>query len=292
MILVDMNQITIGAIMAESKGKPVLNTDLIRHMVINNLRMLRTKFHEKYGELVICYDYPHSWRKDFFPNYKEARRRNRKNSDFDWSALFKLLNEIRDELKENFPYRVLSVANCEADDVIAVLAMEHCAKEPILIVSSDGDFQQLQKYPNIDQYSPLMKKIIKCDDSEIYLFEHVIRGDASDGVPNILSPDDVFIREGVRQSSISKKKYEEWLKTWNNSGMSFFRDICSISQDPQVVANINRNITLIAFDSIPKDIRGNIVKAFDDSQPAAREKIMNYFMNKGMRNLIQYASEF
>ena len=291
MILVDMNQITIGAIMAESKGKPSLNPDLIRHMVINNLRMLRSKYYEKYGELVICYDYPFNWRKNQFSAYKEARRRDRKASDFDWSALFKLLNEIRDELVANFPYKVLNVTACEADDVIAVLARHYCKTESVLIVSSDGDFQQLQKYSNIDQYSPILKKFIRCDDPAEYLFEHVVRGDASDGVPNILSPDDIFLQETGRQSPISKKKYDAWLATWQDSGTTN-RDIKSIAQDDQMLARINRNSILIDFDNIPEQLNTEVLNQYNSMQPAGREKIVNYFMTKGMRNLIQHASEF
>jgi hypothetical protein len=291
MILVDMNQITIGAIMAESKGKPSLNPDLIRHMVVNNLRTIRGKQHQNYGELVICYDSPYTWRKQLFKYYKESRKRDRKNSDFDWSELFKLLNEIKTELIENFPYKVVAVDRCEADDIIAVLSKEISKTEKVLIVSSDGDFQQLQKYPNIDQYSPILKKMLNCDDPHEYLFEHVVRGDSSDGVPNILSPDDIFVQENARQSPISKKKYENWLDIWKNSGTTN-REVCSITTDPEIVANINRNSTLIDFDYIPKDLQDSILNQYNTVQPAGRDKIMNYFMTKGMRNLIQHASEF
>jgi hypothetical protein len=291
MILVDMNQITIGNIMAESKGQPSLNPDLIRHMVINNLRTIRNKYSQQYGEMVICYDYPRSWRKNLFPQYKEARKRERKNSDFDWPALFNLLNEIKQELVEYFPYKVMQVEYCEADDVIAVLARSNSQKEKILIISSDGDFQQLQKYPNIDQYSPILKKMISCDDPSEYLFEHIVRGDSSDGVPNILSPDDVFIQETGRQSPISKKKYQTWLDAWKNSGTTN-RDIKSISQDDNMLININRNSILIDFDNIPEQLCSDVLNKYETMPTAGRDKIVNYFMTKGMRNLIQHASEF
>jgi hypothetical protein len=291
MILVDMNQITIGNIMAESKGQPSLNPDLIRHMVINNLRTIRSKYHKEYGEMVICYDYPRSWRKNLFPQYKEARKRERKNSDFDWPGLFNLLNEIKQELTENFPYKVMQIEYCEADDVIAILARNNSHKEKILIVSSDGDFQQLQKYPNIDQYSPILKKLVKCEDPAEYLFEHVVRGDSSDGVPNILSPDDIFIQETGRQSPISKKKYENWLELWKNSGTTN-RNIKSISQDDNMLININRNSILIDFDNIPEQLCADVLNKYETMPTAGRDKIVNYFMTKGMRNLIQHASEF
>lgn len=48
MILIDMNQMTIANIMSESKGKPVFNENLIRHMIINNLRILKNKFSFEY----------------------------------------------------------------------------------------------------------------------------------------------------------------------------------------------------------------------------------------------------
>jgi hypothetical protein len=286
-----MNQITIGNIMAESKGQPSLNPDLIRHMVINNLRTIRSKYHKEYGEMVICYDYPRSWRKNLFPQYKEARKRERKNSDFDWPGLFNLLNEIKQELTENFPYKVMQIEYCEADDVIAILARNNSHKEKILIVSSDGDFQQLQKYPNIDQYSPILKKLVKCEDPAEYLFEHVVRGDSSDGVPNILSPDDIFIQETGRQSPISKKKYENWLELWKNSGTTN-RNIKSISQDDNMLININRNSILIDFDNIPEQLCADVLNKYETMPTAGRDKIVNYFMTKGMRNLIQHASEF
>lgn len=291
MILVDMNQITIGNIMAESKGNPIVNEDLIRHMVVNSLRTIRTKNQEKYGELIVCYDYPGSWRKRAFSFYKENRKKQRKKSDVDWSALFDLLNRIRVEITENLPYKVMIADNCEADDIIAVLAKNFHSKENVLIVSSDGDFQQLQKYPNIDQYSPIMKKLIRCEDPYEYLFEHVIRGDSSDGVPNILSPNDVFLQEGTRQSSISSKKYAAWLETWKNSGTTN-RDIYSITNDAIIVDNINRNRTLIDFDCIPEAIQQSILDKYQSIKPASRDKIMTYFASKGMRNLIQHISEF
>lgn len=292
MILVDMNQITIGTIMAESKGKPVLQEDLIRHMVINNIRNIRTKNHNMYGELVICYDNHRSWRKDSFVYYKQSRKEKRDTSDVNWKELFEILNKIKTEISENLPYKVLCVDNCEADDIIAVVCKENHHKDNILIVSSDGDFQQLQKYPNVNQYSPIHKKMLKCNNPEEYLFEHIIRGDSSDGVPNILSQDDIFTIDGKRQSSITAKKYEEYRKLWIDSGKYGFMDVCHISTDPFVLKNINRNITLIDFESIPENIQTKIKDAYENTVPAKRNKIMNYFVSKNMKNMIEHISEF
>ena len=42
-----------------------------------------------------------------------------------------------------------------------------------------------------------------------FLREQIIKGDRSDGVPNILSDDDIFLRD-ERQKPINKKRLEEW----------------------------------------------------------------------------------
>ena len=53
---------------------------------------------------------------------------------------------------------------CEADDVIGALVhntQEFGNFEPIMIISSDKDFIQLQKFSNVKQFSPLQKKFLQ-----------------------------------------------------------------------------------------------------------------------------------
>jgi len=127
-----------------------IEEDLIRHMVLNSIRMLRSKFSDKYGELVICCDSKHYWRRDIFPYYKANRKKDRDKSDVDWPSLFTFLNKVKQELRDYFPYKVIEVDGAEADDIIGTLVREHHLMENyILIVSSDKDFMQLQKYKNV-----------------------------------------------------------------------------------------------------------------------------------------------
>ena len=133
---------------------------------------------------------------------------NLNNSDslpLDWDCIFGILNSVKEELIKFFPYKVLEVYGAEADDIIAV-----CVKKNVdgksLIISSDKDFQQLQKYPNVTQYSPVLKKFYETDSPQEYIYEHILRGDAGDGIPNYLSPDDTFIN-GIKSKPIMKKKY-------------------------------------------------------------------------------------
>ena len=213
MILVDMNQVTISNLMVQinqSKTKSV-DEDLVRHMVLNSLRMYRTKFGDKFGELVLTYDSRRYWRRDYFPNYKANRKKSRESSSLDWNSIFQSLNAIRDEIRETFPYKVVEVEGAEADDCIAAI-VQHISVTPnefeqILILSGDKDFIQLHKHNFVKQYSPVLKKFINNIDPSIYIREHVLRGDTSDGVPNFLSKDDTFTNGG-RQRPLIKKRIE------------------------------------------------------------------------------------
>ena len=102
MILVDMNQVTISNLMMQigSKQQNEVDEDLVRHMVLNSIRMYRSRFQGEYGELVLCYDSKKYWRRDYFPNYKSNRKKDRANSGLDWNVIFETLNSIRDEIKD------------------------------------------------------------------------------------------------------------------------------------------------------------------------------------------------
>lgn len=283
MILVDMNQMTIANIMSESKGKPSYNEDLIRHMIINNLRLLKNKFSNEYGNIVLCYDSPLSWRKLKYSFYKQNRKKTRDESDFDWKKLYLFLNTMKEDLRSNFPYKVMDCEGCEADDIIAVLCKNY--KEKTVIISGDEDFFQLQKYDYVFQYSGYHKKLVKCDNPKEYLFEHVIRGDASDGIPNILSKEDIFITGG-RQTRISTKKLDEWKSLCNLSGYD------QISTDASIIANISRNRELIDFDYIPEKYQDSILNRYNNIVPASKNNLVPYFMEKGLKNLMENITEF
>nr|MBC8517465.1 hypothetical protein [Euryarchaeota archaeon] len=222
MILVDLNQIAISNLMVSintyNKNQEI-NEDLLRHMVLNSLRAYKVRFGEEYGDLVICCDARHYWRRDIFPFYKAGRKKDRAASTLDWTLIFETLNKIRDEIKEYFPYIVLDVDRAEADDIIAVLVQHASPFDQKLILSGDKDFMQLQKYNNVDQYAPVQKKFIRTDSPQAFLKEQIIRGDRGDGIPNCLSSDDVLVK-GERQKSISKKKLSGWMASdpedWND----------------------------------------------------------------------------
>ena len=211
MILVDLNQVLISNLMAQVRGKADVkpNKEMIRFMVLNSLRGINVKFKEEYGDMVLCSDAGDPWRRDFFPLYKHSRKAARQDGPFDWDNIFNIITEIKNEVKENFPYKVMYVANSEADDLIATICKLQ-EEDKYLIVSGDKDFIQLHHYGNVYQWSPLLKGFIGEQEDPIkFLREQIIKGDRSDGVPNILSDDDVF-KKGERQKPIKKAQLEEW----------------------------------------------------------------------------------
>ena len=281
MILVDMNQVTISNLMIQIKDEP-LSEDLVRHMVLNSLRSYKTKFSKDFGELVLCYDDKHCWRKDYFPYYKQNRKKARSESSLNWNELFDILTKIQNELEENFPYKVLKINGAEADDIIAILSNKISSTpnlyEEILIISGDKDFIQLHQRDNVKQYSPTLKKFVVDENPEQYKFEHIVRGDKGDGVPNVLSQDTVFV-EDLRQRPITKKKLTEWKENGIPEG--------------EIKRNYQRNKTLIDFDSIPNELGELIYNMWVDKiTQNDKSKILPYFMKHRLKELTEKLGDF
>jgi len=282
-ILIDLNQVLISNLMQQINSNPKVKLDenLIRHMVLNSLRSYSRQFRSKYGEIVVACDSKKYWRRDVFPFYKAHRKKDREKSEFDWHLIFETLNKIRDELKENFPYRVIEVEGAEADDVIGVLTARLAPHQEILILSSDKDFVQLQKYPNVSQYSPILKRFVKTEDPQQYIREHIIRGDRGDGIPNFLSPDNTFVA-GERQKVISKKKLTEWIDADP-------KEFCTTDI---MMRGYRRNQMLVDLDYIPEEIKIQIAVLYDSIKPANKQKMLTYFIENRLKNLIEVIDEF
>ena len=246
MILIDYNAIAISNVVTQ---KLDIDENLIRHMILNSIRMYRTKYKDKFGEIVICTDGRHNWRASVFPPYKFKRKDARKESKMDWNELFRITNMVLEEIKENLPYKVVEVEDCEADDIIGELCRytndEFGKYENMLIVSSDKDFAQLQTMKNINQYSPIKKGFIKESNPRKQLWELVLKGDTSDGVPNVLSGDQVFV-EGVRQTPLRQKTIDQLMDDPKSMGDEIYR-------------NYQRNKKLIDLSETPDPIKEKII---------------------------------
>ena len=281
MLLVDLNQVLLAGLMVQISGQKnvKLEENLVRHLVLNILRGHVRQFRQEYGEVVLCCDNQRYWRKEYFPFYKASRKKNRDKSSLDWHLIFSILGNLKQELKDNFPYKVIDVDGAEADDIIGTLAPRHSGTEKILILSSDGDFLQLQKYNNVKQYSPTTKKYLVSQNPAAELKAKIIGGDTGDGIPNILSPGDTLVR-GIRQKSMTDVKLNAFLNEDHNN------------YDEVARTGFTRNQVLIDLSNIPVDIKESIIHTYDNTKPAPRSKLIPYFMDKKLKNLMDVIGEF
>lgn len=308
MILIDYSQVAISNLHQQLKGvgsnrgpshyerynsfgNPVTNTDiedpvgvvqpaLLRHMILNSIRKVNRQFGAKYGRIVICTDNQNYWRKGFFKHYKSNRKKDRDSSDIDWKLVFETLHTLRDEIRETFPYKVMNVPMAEADDVIGVVAKNFHHNEKILIISGDKDFMQLQAYSNVEQYSPVKDEFLKTGDPALFLREHILRGDVGDGVPNYLSPDDVFVTGG-RQRPMLTVKVDVWIHQQPE-------EFC----DETTLKNYQRNKKLVDLNEIPEEVQAAIIEEFNKPVIGDVSKIYSYLVKHRMTNLMSLIREF
>jgi len=297
MIILDYSQVAMSNIFQfQSELKKNANNpeavNIIRHAILTGIKMYKKKYTNEYGEMVIACDGKQYWRKNIFPYYKAGRKKTREASDLDWKLIFDTISQIRDDLAEHFPYRVVHLEHVEADDIIAVVCKWSQSnglvdrgmfedKQPIMIVSSDGDFKQLHKYDNVKQYSPIQKKMVQCDDPVAYLAQHIAKA-GDDGIPNCLSKDDVLVTEGVRQTKMTAGRLAEFVEEG--------RKACRTEEEQR---NWDRNKALIDLSCIPSNVENNIVEAYIRQEPKGdKMSIYNYLVSHRCRLLLDHIEEF
>lgn len=304
MILVDLSQVLIGSVHLHYKDIERFGKDnksgFIKHIFLNTLLSYKKKYGEKYGELVLASDSRKYWRKSVFPAYKGHRERARQASDIDWKLIFEVINSLKVDIKENFKFKMLEVEGAEADDIIAVLCewsqendlvqdgLFESEPQPVLIISSDGDFISLQKFKNVSQWSPLINKFVKPKGDPVkHLIEKIVRGDGGDNIPNIFTTEEWSVNRmngtsGARANSVKDSRLQEFL----SSGF----DACVNDTER---AHYQRNKLLIDFESIPVALRDNIIDQYENYKvTGSTAKIMNYLIANKLKNLIQDVGAF
>lgn len=286
MILIDMSQIMMAAVnarLAPLKNVPITE-DMIRYICLDSIRINVNKFKVKYGEVVIACDGSDYWRKTEFPYYKANRSNDRKKSILDYKTIYKHFETFKIELREYFPYRVIEVDTAEADDIIGTLCykygVEGVGGRPIMIVSGDHDFKQLHKFWNVEQWSPTRKKKITINDPDNYLFEHIVRGDSGDGVPNVFSDDDTLITKGKRQKVCTASRLEALKSTQKETWAD------------DVKSKFDRNQKLIDLGQIPQTLKDEITAAYNNEGGRGRGGLFNYFVQFKLKNLLQHINQF
>lgn len=293
MILVDISQVLFAALHVDPNIKSDINEEMFRHTVLNMIRSYRSKFHKRYGEIVLCYDSHGSWRKREFEHYKAGRKKAKQDSPIDWALVFEIMNNLHAEFKQYLPYKIVRVPHAEADDVIAALAewsqtndmvegVLYDTRKPVLIISTDKDFKQLQKWNNVEQFNPILKKFIIEPRPDLYLKEHIIRGDAGDGIPNILSPANTFIVEGLRQRVLRSERLAEWVE----------HDKPEAFCEGTMLERYRQNQKLIDLSMTPPELKQQIIAEFEGYKTPARSRLIDYFIAKKLTLLMQSLEDF
>jgi 5'-3' exonuclease len=252
-------------------------------MFLNSVRMNRKKFHNDYGEIIICADGKNTWRREAYPYYKANRKKTRDKSDLDWNNVFNIMNVIRDEMREFFPYKVIHIDHCEADDIIGTIIHNegttmNTGAEKYLVLSADKDFIQLQTYANVDQYDPIRKRWLSDNNPTQFLEEHIIKGDSGDGVPNILSPDNC-LAVGERQKPMTQKRMALYKGTSEN-------------MDEETIARYNRNKKMIDLNEVPQNYKDMIMAEYNKEETVGRSQLFSFFITKKLKNLVSDIQDF
>ena len=286
MVIVDFNGIGIGSIMGQLSRGEELSEDLIRHVILNNLRSYRVKYPKSdFGEMVIACD-SYSWRRNIFPQYKASRTDTKVKDKHDWSEIFRILEVVIADLTNNFPYPVIRVDKAEADDIIGALVNYKdvpLGGEKVVIISADKDFIQLHDKGQVIQFSPMQQKMVKAEVSPArYAFEHLMKGDSGDGVPNVLSPDNSFT-DKIRQTPMRKKVIDEWWEA---------RDNLKSVMPTEAFRNYIRNRELIDLNRTPQKIKDSSIEQLESYKYPKEGSVLNFLIEKRMNLLIECAGEF
>lgn len=285
---------TVLSFQKNLRGEEKEINNLIRHVILSSILACKRKYSKEYGDIVIACDGRNYWRKEIFEHYKSGRKKYRDSLHLNWDSIFESINQMREDLKSIFPYRVIYNDRAEADDIIAILckwAQDHdlveigLFDEPqnILIYSSDKDFKQLHLYENVKQYSPIQKKYVTTTRQEIidYKIEHIVRGDSGDGIMNILSPSDVFV-SGGRQKPLKAERLADFLLNGK-----------AACQNDEERKNWDRNENLVSFEKIPEDITNTIIEQYINYVPKRKPSaIMDYLIENRCKLLLEHVQDF
>lgn len=288
MILIDFSQIFHANLHVYVAQNKMLDYEGIRNMLLLSIAKYNKQFKDTHGDIIICCDGQNVWRKNSFLEYKFSRGKERSKSSIDWKEVYEIFNRFISELEEFFPYTIVKVQGAEADDIIATCCNTY-SNEPIMIISGDKDFGQLQIHENVRQFNPIKKKEIKIDNPKNFLYEQILTGDVSDGVPNFLSDDDTYKNPDKRAKPLTAKKKEALLKN-----PSLFFNPESIMTTTEF-RNFQRNKMMIDLvNEIPEYISSEIIKVFEEerSKEKTRLKMRNYFFKNQMKYFMDRLSDF
>lgn len=240
-LVFDISNLIMRCLFAQIPGPEEMKFDDFKTSFLNSL--IKTIKDNNPDKVIIAED-SESWRKEIYPAYKANRIAKREKSVINFDVFFPILSKFMESLQKIFlNIQFIKIPRCEADDIIAVIVKNY-PEWDIINISSDKDFYQLFAYKNYKQYDGLKHEFIEHLNPKQELLVKVIHGDSNDNIPGI--------RRGVGiKRAIAKinDNLEKWLETEN------------------LTEAFNRNMQLISFNCIPKQLEENIISAVNNFIP-------------------------
>lgn len=255
------------------------------HLILNSMKKEYNKWK---GTHVVFFVEGRSWRKDFYPGYKGNRpvlfAQQTPKEQEDHGILVESFDELVEYIDQKTNVTVLRNPRAEADDMIHMWIESHPDDQHVLI-SSDSDFFQELKFPNVIIYDPVKDLLIKRDgiyddngnkleftlpDAKIKagkknpdfvceegwynyaLFLKCVRGDKTD---NIFSAYPGVREKGSSKSIGIREAYADKEKgfNWNNFMLQKWND--HTGSEKIVKTQFEFNKKLIDLSEIPNDIK-------------------------------------
>lgn len=245
-LLIDFSHLSIRNLFADREiiNNPNPEFNLHRHQLITSLLFLIKKFNP--NEVVLGIDNKLNWRKKLYTDYKAHRKAKRDQDVFPWDAYYTYLEELIQDIKDNFPFKVIEQRYAECDDIIAILCKYSPFSGENIVVTSDKDFVQLLSLPHVKIYDPIKRKFMEEKQPKIFLEAKILMGDKSDNIPAIKPR----VGEKTAWKLANNKDELDALLHDAESGKAYRK-------------NYKLNRILIDFNSIPDVIKTKVLKQYD-----------------------------
>lgn len=307
MILIDFSQLAITTLLGHLKGDKTteITMSMCRNLFLRAILEYKRKYEKRFGNVVIAVDGNNYWRRQVFPDYKCSRKKSKEDSGYDWKKISENINTMQMELSRFFPYTVVRTPDAEGDDIIGVLVewsqknnlvTEGLFESPkdIIIISADGDLSSLTKYKNVKQFSPITRKEVTLSEPvEIFCLNHVLTGDSTDAISNILSPQNFFKLKENSDELMRQKPVTATIKKFYCDQILEYGEVKNF-RSPEEEIRFRQNETMVLMSHIPENVKHGILDEYElqNSKNKTRKHVLQYLISAKLQNLIDEAENF
>lgn len=296
--LFDMSQLALATALVNFPDKEKINKNMVRHLILNTVKFNVKKFKAEYPNVILCFDNAEGgyWRRDYGYFYKKNRGQARDASTWDWEGYFDGMKSIVEEFPKYMPYTSLNIKRIEADDIIGILTKKLALDGvPVMIVSSDGDYPQLQQFPDVKQWAPQLKKFVKPKHGSprMDLFYKLLKGDKKDNVASVRVRSDFWYTRQEKENTPPMKTsvIEECCAADNEQQIKEILEK-AYPDNKDIFARFKENQIMIDMNCMPDDIVAQIMTSYNEYKPAPRGRMYSYFVKNSLSNHMKNINEF